>query len=89
MNLPRGGGSNWVKNVGCSLKLFQLEVFYWLISFLETIFFYSFMDCCENTEKIFPDENFSFQKKGKGKCPIEVKLHFEMFDVLFHYFMTE
>lgn len=46
------------------------------------------MDCCEHTEKSFPDENFSFQKK-KGKCPFEMKLHFEMFDVLFHYFVTK
>lgn len=46
------------------------------------------MNYCENAEKIIPDENFSFQRKNR-KCPVEMKLHLEMFDVLFHYFMTE
>lgn len=46
------------------------------------------MNCFENAEKIIPDENFLFQRKN-GKCPSEMKLHLEMFDVLFHYFMTE
>lgn len=45
------------------------------------------MDCSENTEKNLQMKISHFRKNVKR--PIKMKFHFEVFDVLFHYFMTE
>lgn len=65
MNLPRGGGSRWVRNVGCSLKLFQLEVFCWLISFLETTFSMALWIAVKILRKVFQMKIFHFRKKKR------------------------